>query len=173
MIKDLQKEFPDAKLAQEQSAVDALIDIYINDCSVRFIFVLDEWDFIFHQPFITEKEKMAYFSFLKSLLKDRPYILLVYMTGIQPIAKYSNGSELNMFTEFTMAKALAFSDYFGFTQAEVDDLYLRYQNNCKDMRITRIGLQQWHNGYHTASGEQVYDPCSVVQALRFNELSNY
>lgn len=29
------------------------------------------------------------------------------------------------------------------------------------------------NGYHTASGEQVYDPCSVVQALRFNELSNY
>lgn len=105
LIKDLQKEFPDAKLAQEQSAVDALTDIYTDDCSIRFIFVLDEWDFIFHQPFITEKEKMAYLSFLRSLLKDRPYVLLVYMTGILPIAKYSSGSELNMFTEFTMAKS--------------------------------------------------------------------
>lgn len=173
LIKDLQKEFPDAKLAQEQSAVDALTDIYTDDCSIRFIFVLDEWDFIFHQPFITEKEKMAYLSFLRSLLKDRPYVLLVYMTGILPIAKYSSGSELNMFTEFTMAKSPAFSDYFGFTQAEVDDLYLRYQNTCKDMRVTRTGLQQWYNGYHTASGEQVYNPRSVVQARRFNELSNY
>jgi len=68
---------------------------------------LDEWDFIFH--LITEKEKMAYLSFLRSLLKDRPYVLLVYMTGILPIAKYSSGSELNMFTEFTMAKSPAFS----------------------------------------------------------------
>ena len=57
LIKDLQKRFPDAKLAQEQSAVDALTDIYTDDCSIRFIFVLDEWDFIFHQPFITENEK--------------------------------------------------------------------------------------------------------------------
>ena len=90
------------------------------------MFVLDEWDFLFHQPFATEEEKKAYLMFLRSLLKDRPYVLLAYMTGILPIAKYSSGSELNMFTEFTMAGTQAFSEYFGFTQEEVNDLYQRY-----------------------------------------------
>lgn len=80
------------------------------DSTARFIFVLDEWDFLFHQSFVTEKEKMAYLAFLRSLLKDRPYVLLAYMTGILPIAKYSSGSELNMFTEFSMAKSQTFSE---------------------------------------------------------------
>ena len=44
-----------------------------------------------------------YLTFLRSLLKDRPYVKFVYMTGILPIAKYSSGSELNMFAEYTMA----------------------------------------------------------------------
>ncbi len=31
------------------------------------------------------------------------YVELAYMTGILPIAKYSGGSELNMFVEYDMA----------------------------------------------------------------------
>lgn len=78
-----------------------------------------------------------------------------------------------MFTEFTMAKSMVFSDYFGFVQKEVDDLYQKYLKNCSEPSITREGLRQWYNGYHTASGERVYNPRSVVQALRYNELANY
>ena len=59
----------------------------MEDDTARFIFVLDEWDFIFHQDFTTEKEKKEYLSFLRNLLKDRPYVLLAYMTGILPIAR--------------------------------------------------------------------------------------
>ncbi len=173
LIKDLKREYPDVELEQEESAVDVLMDIYAVDNTARFIFVLDEWDFLFHQPFITEKEKRAYLAFLRSLLKDRPYVLLVYMTGILPIAKYSSGSELNMFTEFTMAKSQAFSEYFGFTQKEVDDLYQKYLENCHNPQITPEGLKEWYNGYRTASREYVYNPRSVVMALRYNELANY
>ena len=50
------------------------------------------WDFIFHQDFVTEADKKAYLVFLRSLLKDRPYVRLAYMTGILPISKYSSGS---------------------------------------------------------------------------------
>ena len=70
------------------------------DCQ-RFIFVFDEWDCIFHKDFITDEDKKKYISFLSSLLKDKAYVLLSYMTGILPIAKYSSGSELNMFAEYT------------------------------------------------------------------------
>ena len=39
------------------------------------------------------------------------------MTGILPIAKYSSGSELNMFWEYTMASEAKYNEYFGFTDS--------------------------------------------------------
>lgn len=59
LIRDLKKEYPEVELTQEDSAVDALLEIYEEDSSARFIFVLDEWDFLFHQPFVTEEENLA------------------------------------------------------------------------------------------------------------------
>ncbi len=41
------------------------------------------------------------------------------------------------------------------------------------MRFTRDGLRAWYNGYHTKSGESVYNPRSVVLALTNNNLGNY
>ena len=67
-------------------------------------------------------------------IKDRPYVILSYMTGILPIAKYSSGSELNMFAEFTMVNSPMFGTYFGFTDDEVDDLYERYCRECEKQR---------------------------------------
>lgn len=174
LLRDLKKAYPHAELEQEDSAVDALTDIYAEDQTARFIFVLDEWDFLFHQSFITENEKMSYLAFLRSLLKDRPYVLLAYMTGILPIAKYSSGSELNMFLEYTMASEEKFSEYFGFTEKEVDQLFDRYQTNTvKERHITRDGLGIWYNGYHTKSDHRLYNPRSVIAALSNNNLGSY
>ena len=66
-----------------------------------FIFIFDEWDSIFSQPFATEKDKNTFLLFLKNLLKDKPYVELAYMTGVLPIKKYSSDSELNMFDEYS------------------------------------------------------------------------
>ena len=97
-----------------------------------------------------------------------------YMTGILPIAKYSSGSELNMFAEYTMATEEKFSEYFGFTEKEVDVLYKKYEINQPEYRkVTREGLKEWYNGYHTLSGERLYNPRSVVMALTNNNLGNY
>jgi len=63
----------------------------------KFLFVLDEWDAVFHMSFITGEEQKRYLLFLKDLLKDRAYVSLAYMTGVLPVSKYSGGSELNMF----------------------------------------------------------------------------
>lgn len=154
--------------------MDALLDIYAEDPAARFVFVLDEWDFLFHQSFVKENEKMAYLQFLRSLLKDRPYVLLAYMTGILPIAKYSSGSELNMFLEYTMAAEEKFSGYFGFTEQEVDQLFERYKKNReKNRHITREGLKIWYDGYHTKSDQRLYNPRSVIASLSNNNLGNY
>lgn len=173
LVRDLKRAYPQAELDGEESAVDALMEIYTENSENRFIFVFDEWDFLFHQPFVTEKEKREYLSYLRSLLKDRPYVILAYMTGILPIAKYSSGSELNMFTEYTMLSEEKFSEVFGFTDSEVDTLYKKYTDYTEHIKVTREGLRYWYNGYHTFSGERVYNPRSVVCALRNNNLGNY
>ena len=173
LVRDLKRAYPQAELDGEESAVDALMEIYTENSENRFIFIFDEWDFLFHQPFVTEKEKREYLSYLRSLLKDRPYVILAYMTGILPIAKYSSGSELNMFTEYTMLSEEKFSEVFGFTDSEVDSLYQKYTNYTDHIKVTREGLRYWYNGYHTFSGERVYNPRSVVCALRNNNLGNY
>ncbi len=172
LIKDLIELYPDCKEHEEEAVWDVLKYIYETE-EARFIFVLDEWDFIFHRDFVTEEDKKDYISFLSNLLKDKPYVLLAYMTGILPIAKYSSGSELNMFLEYSMASQAKFGDYFGFTDVEVDILYQRYLKSTKAPTITREGLKIWYDGYHTLSGERMYNPRSVVAALTNNQLSSY
>jgi hypothetical protein len=173
LIKDLIKEYPDADIDEEDALWDAFDAVFQAYDGKQFIFVLDEWDFIFHRNFVTEYDKGSYIDFLSNLLKDKAYVSLAYMTGILPIAKYSSGSELNMFIEYTMVTEEAFSEYFGFTDLEVDalfDKFIEYQDNPK---VTRDGLRLWYNGYHTKSGERVYNPRSVVASLSNNNLGSY
>lgn len=176
LIEDVKEAYPQVKINEADAVGDILESVFVQ-CSEKFIFVLDEWDFIFHRDFINDIDKEKYVAFLSNLLKDRPYVVLSYMTGILPIAKYSSGSELNMFAEFTMVNSPMFGEYFGFTDDEVDDLYRRYIVECdrqhKEKSVTRKGLRDWYNGYYTKSGERVYNPRSVVFALQFNNLANY
>ena len=171
--RDLIHSFPDTDICEQDALWDILTDIYAQENSAKFIFILDEWDYIFHRDFVTEEDKASYIDFLSNLLKDQPYVSLTYMTGILPIAKYSSGSELNMFAEYTMAAEELYSEYFGFTEKEVDILFEKYLNNESNPQITREGLRIWYDGYHTKSGERVYNPRSVVLALTNNNLGNY
>ena len=174
LIKDLKKEYPDMPIDDQNAVWDTLLEIYAEKQDINIVFVFDEWDFIFHQKFVTEDDKLSYLQFLRNLLKDRPYIALVYMTGILPIAKYSSGSELNMFAEFTMTTEQRFSEYFGFTDEEVDGLYLRYIENCASTKmVTREDLREWYDGYHTRKGERLYNPRSIVLSLSNNNTGNY
>lgn len=170
---DLMKAYPDAEIEKEDDVWDALTKTIEYGSGDKFIFVLDEWDYIYHQKFVTEEDKEAFTKFLSILLKDQPYVELVYMTGILPISKYSSGSELNMFFEFTMAAKEKFSEYFGFSDEEVDGLYQRYLELEPDPKVTREELRLWYNGYQTMSGKRLYNPRSVIGALSFNQIGSY
>lgn len=174
LMEDLLAAYPDARIQEKDAIWDALTKIIEYGNGDRFIFVLDEWDYIYHQTFVTEKDKESFTRFLSVLLKDQPYVEMAHMTGILPFAKYSSGSELNMFCEYTMVNEEKYDEYFGFTDREVDELYTRYQaENPGKQNVTREGLRIWYDGYHTKSGKRVYNPRSVVLALTNNNLGNY
>lgn len=174
LLGDLRTAYPDAGFTKDDAVWDALNVIYETEKDAEFIFVFDEWDFIYHQDFATDGDKRNFTKFLSVLLKDQPYVEMAYMTGILPIAKYSSGSELNMFCEYTMASEERYADYFGFVDSEVDALYEIYMaQDIHPRNVTREGLRCWYDGYHTKAGERVYNPRSVVLALNNNNLGNY
>lgn len=173
LIKDIKTAYPDAEVDDSEAVWDILLSLNDRDDAAKFIFVLDEWDYIFHQSFVTEEDKGAYLSFLQNLLKDMPYVVFTYMTGILPIAKYSSGSELNMFTEYTMATEEKFSKYFGFTEEETDELFKKYLDCTAQPHLTREGLKSWYDGYYSKSGNRLYNPRSVVTSLKNNNFGNY
>ena len=172
LLRDLKNAFPTAEIENDDTVISALNQV-LEYCGEKFIFVLDEWDFIFHQDFATDTDKKAFARFLNALLKDKAYVEMAYITGVLPIAKFSSGSELNMFFEFTMVSMEQFSEYFGFTDEEVDVLFQKYSKVEKKPKISRRDLELWYDGYQTASGKRLYNPRSVVGALSFDQLGSY
>lgn len=172
LIRDLLEAYPEVRNDAEEAVWDILTRIF-EKTGQTFIFVMDEWDAVFHMPFITGEGQEQYLLFLKALLKSKAYVELAYMTGILPIAKYSGGSELNMFLEYNIATKKRFSEYFGFLDQEVDRLFDLYQKTTEEPHITREGLRLWYDGYYTVTGERLYNPRSVVCALTDDQLSGY
>ena len=159
--RDIAKKYP-------QIEVDEYFNLssMLRDINEKFIFIFDEWDYIFnHNLFIENQDD--FLEFLRNLLKDQPYVALAYMTGVLPIKKYFSGSALNMFDEFTMLNDRSFGEYFGFTEAEVKKLCEK--NNCLDFEE----LESWYNGYLLPLGNKIYNPRSVVKALLNNYCESY
>lgn len=165
-------DFPEQRLSMQNAVWDNLQAVF-EKTKTRFIFVLDEWDALFHMDFASEGNKKDFLCFLRSLLKGQAYVEFAYMTGVLPIAKYSSGSELNMFKEYDMATKKKFCGYFGFSDAEVDRLFAVYQRTTRDGKITREELAEWYDGYFTAAGNRLYNPRSVVCALIDDQIGSY
>ncbi|MCD8110304.1 MAG: ATP-binding protein [Clostridiales bacterium] len=172
LSRDLHKAFSKVDFPENACTVEELRLIH-EETNASFIFVFDEWDCIFHKKYTTKEDREKFINFLASLTKGTGYVSLSYMTGVLPIAKYSSGSTINNFIEYTMAVQPKFSKYFGFSDEEVDILYERYLENEKTPAVAREDLKLWYDGYYTAGGIRLYNPRSVVLALLNNCLASY
>ncbi|MDE7313520.1 MAG: ATP-binding protein [Eubacterium sp.] len=158
---DIKEAYPNLKDKKYRSIAELLAAT--ND---QFVFIIDEWDYIFSHSLYQEHQG-DFLEFLRNLLKDQPYVALAYMTGVLPVKKYSTGSALNMFKEYTMLKDPFFEEYFGFTESEVRAL-------CKKQSVlTMDEISDWYNGYQTKNGVRLYNPRSVVCALEDAACQSY
>lgn len=158
----------DIKRAYPETADDEFASIadMLAATGEQFVFIIDEWDYIFNHELFPEHHS-DFLEFLRKLLKDKPYVALVYMTGVLPIKKYSTGSALNMFKEYTMLKDPHFEKYFGFTGSEVEMLCARQD------ALTMGEISGWYNGYVAKDGSRLYNPRSVVCALEDGTCQSY
>ena len=71
---DLQQAYQEIPVESELAVWDILTDIF-QKTGEKFVFVIDEWDAIFHMPFINVEQQKEFLLFLKSLLKGKVYLV--------------------------------------------------------------------------------------------------
>lgn len=149
---------------QRKDILSRVLKTIFTECNESFVFIIDEWDCILRNTIKGDYE--TYLDFLRTLLKDQPYVDLVYMTGILPIKKYGTHSALNMFDEISMILPTPYEQFMGFTEEEVRTL-------CNKHGMEFGEMQRWYNGYHFKNNISIYSPRSVILALNKKEYSNY
>jgi hypothetical protein len=165
LIKELRQAHADCpEIAEASTIMEMLREIY-NLTDVNFVFVFDEWDCALRLAKNDTAGHKAYFEFLRSLLKDKSYVALAYMTGILPIKKYGTQSALNMFNEYSMADPKALARHAGFTEQEV-------RKACLEHGLSFELMKKWYDGYEF-EGVHIYSPLSVASAIEEKTFASY
>ena len=164
IARELREAYPSLGACEELSALMIRATELTGN---KFIMIIDEWDAPIREVPETQKE---YLQFLRMLFKSSGTTARifagVYMTGILPVKKDGSQSALSDFEEYTMLNPYRFGSYVGFTEREVKALCLEYQVDFEMMK-------QWYDGYHFADVGSVYNPNSVMKAIRNRNFDSY
>ena len=164
---ELQGAYPQVKAAE--AFYDTLANV-VSLTGIEFIMIIDEWDAPIRETKHDTKVQTLYLEFLRSLFKNSSLtakiFAAVYMTGILPVKKYGVHSALNMFAEYSMTDQYALEEYTGFTEEEVRGLCERF-----DMDFDKTS--NWYDGYMFRQFRHIYNPKSVVTAMRSHVFSSY
>ncbi|BDD02304.1 AAA family ATPase [Persicobacter psychrovividus] len=95
-------------------------------------------------------------NFLSAGFKDNEHLTKGIITGILRVAKENIFSGLNNITTYSILNR-QFSDKFGLTQAEVDQLL-----TDADFTEDREKVANWYNGYAFGGTTQIYNPWSIL-----------
>lgn len=168
VIGEIREAYPDCIENTEINLPNALTKVHEITGST-FIVIIDEWDTIFREDPDDEEAQKLYLKLLRGLFKDatsKEFLALGYLTGILPVKKYGTQSALNNFDEFTMINPEPLEEYVGFTEEEVQGLCQEYHTNYDKIR-------QWYDGYQLNDHLHIYNPKSVVDAMRRHRIDNY
>ena len=136
----------------------------------RFIMIIDEWDAPIREAIGHPVVQKEYLEFLRSLFKNSgttdKIFAAAYMTGILPIKKDGSQSAISDFKEFSMVNPWRFSKYVGFTETEVKQL-------CAEHHSDFAKMKQWYDGYTLEKETSIYNPSSVMEAIRYHNFRSY
>ncbi|MCD7865556.1 MAG: ATP-binding protein [Clostridiales bacterium] len=169
VISELKNEFL-SFVSEDERSLPRVMTAIASKTDRRFIVIIDEWDALFREAKTDEALQKEYVQLLRGLFKGGTAtdetIAAAYMTGILPIKKYGTESALTDFQEFSMADPLGLSEYIGFTEREVLQL-------CKRYAVCFDDVKQWYDGYKFEESDSVYNPNSVIKAVRYKRIRNY
>ncbi len=136
---------------------------FLSECLHRYydkrvIVLIDEYDVPLENAYFCGfYDEMISFirSLFESVLKTNPNLEFAVITGCLRIGRESIFTGLNNFKVMTIT-AEKFSEYFGFTEPEVDAMLESYKiEPVKDI------VKKWYDGY-MFGGTEIYNPWSIL-----------
>ncbi len=168
ILAEVKEAYPNVRYVANNDILSVLYAIVQQAEPSKFIMIVDEWDAILRES-NSDTEVERYVDFLRLLFKSGNSLSVfagVYMTGILPIKKYNTQSALNNFEEYTMISPGEMAASFGFTDGEVSDLCSRYN-------IDKEQIRTWYDGYVIGDQKSIYNPLSVIRAVRRRYCESY
>ncbi len=147
----------------------------------KVVILVDEYD----HPLLSHLHNYQVAHEQQSILKDfytaikslSAYIRFVFLTGISKFSKTSVFTGINNLEDISNSQE--YGTLVGFTQEELLLFFDHYLARFADKEKTTLpelvhNMQAWYNGYRFAAySEQVYNPFSVLLALKNKRFSNY
>ncbi len=167
VVRELTEQYPKLRVVEGFAATLANA---VEAAGNKFVMLIDEWDAPIREAGSQPDNQRRYLEFLRSLFKNsamtNKIFAAAYMTGILPIKKDGSQSAISDFKEYTMIKPRQFGAYVGFTESEVRRLC---QDQCRDFEK----MKQWYDGYAFREISSVYNPNSVIEAIRNDDYDSY
>ena len=161
LLADVGKAYPDVAAEDGDRLMDYLLRV-TEAKGEQFVFIIDEWDAICREYAPGTEVMDRYVGWLRRMFKsiDGARVFAgVYMTGILPVKKYKTQSAMNNFIEYSMVEPVDMAPYFGFTKEEVHALAEKHGMDFDE-------LEKWYDGYQIGDELSIFNPNSVMQAVR-------
>jgi hypothetical protein len=150
-----------ANQAQLENSLQKLTEFLYIHHGLKPWVLIDEYDTPIQSAYINGYyQEMIDFirGIFSTALKTNPYLERGVITGILRIAKESLFSGLNNLKVYSLLNS-RYSEYFGFTEVEVDALLQKSGLSGKSEDI-----KQWYNGYRLGD-TVIYNPWSIVNYI--------
>jgi hypothetical protein len=130
---------------------DLLAELY----HTKVVILIDEYDTPVHASWVN-----GYYNEMIGFLKELFGAAMKegVLTGILRVSKESMFSDLNNFIASTVLDSDVFSEFFGFKEEEVLELFQHYDMNGRELSI----LHEWYDGYRFGR-HSIYNPWSILR----------
>ena len=143
---------------------------FVNNTGRRVIFIIDEWDALIREAKEDSLAQKRYLNLLREWFKSNNFtpqvVAAAYMTGILPIKKDGSQSAISDFIEYPILEPDGFAEFTGFTEDEVKEL-------CDGYGMSFEEAKKWYDGYDFPEVGAIYNPYSVMQAMRKKKFGSY
>ena len=168
IITDVLTEFPQIKRQDDDDLMEILYRIS-DSTGERFLMIIDEWDAILRELGTDNNIVTSYVDLLRRLFKGSGSNIVfagAYLTGILPIKRYNTESALNNFCEYSMIAPGNLASCYGFTEEEVVALAKRHNVSLEELKL-------WYDGYYIGTEKSMYNPYSVMRAIKSGSCRSY
>ena len=166
VYRELTESWPEL---EGKGLTDAMIGC-VEKSGREFVFIIDEWDALIREAKGDTAVQKKYLNFLRGWFKNSSFtpkvVAAAYMTGILPIKKDGSQSAISDFIEYPILDPEGFGEFTGFTEGEVKRLCEGHGMNFEDAR-------KWYDGYDFPNVGAIYNPYSVMQAMRKKRFDSY